>query len=67
MSGNPDRDAVRLLAAQLRDLHVTGERANQLTLEVARVNNAARTEGAKNDFNNQPTDFAVTLALLAKP
>ena len=67
MSGNPDRDAVRLLAAQLRDLHVTGERANQLTLEVARVNNAARTEGAKNDFNNQPTDFAVTLARLAKP
>lgn len=67
MSGNPDRDAVRLLAAQLRDLHVTAERADQLTLEVARVNNAARTEGAKNDFNNQPTDFAVTLARLAKP
>ena len=66
MSGKPDREAVRLLAAQLRDLHVTAERADQLTLEVARVNNAARTEGAKNDFNNQPTDFAVTLARLAK-
>ena len=67
MPRNIDPQAVRQLGAQLRGLKVTAERAAQLALEIARVNEAARAEGAKNDFNDQPTSFAVTLAALAKP
>ena len=66
MLKNIDPQAVRRLAAQLRGLEVTEERAVQLAVEFARVNEAARAEGAKNDFNDQPTRFAVTLAALAK-
>ena len=66
MPKNIDPQAVRRLASQLRDLEVTEERAAQLAVEMARVNEAARAEGAKNDFNDQPTSFAVTLAALAK-
>lgn len=66
MPKNIDPQAVRRLASQLRGLEVTEERAAQLAIEIARVNEAARAEGAKNDFNDQPTNFAVTLAVLAK-
>lgn len=66
MSKNIDPQAVRRLAAQLRGLEVSEERAAQLAVDIARVNEAARAEGAKNDFNDQPTRFAVTLAALAK-
>ena len=62
-----DPQAVRRLALQLRGLKVTEERAAQLAVDIARVNEAARAEGAKNDFNDQPTSYAVTLAALAKP
>lgn len=55
-----------MLAAQLRSLAVSDERAAQLAVEIARVNDAARAEGAKNDFNDQPTGFAVTLEQLSK-
>jgi hypothetical protein len=61
-----DPQALRRMAADLRDFKVGDERAAQLAREVARVNDAARAEGAKNDFNAQPTDYAVTLAALAK-
>jgi hypothetical protein len=66
MPNNIDPQAVRRLAAQLRGLEVTEARAAQLAVEIARVNEAARAEGAKNDLNDQPTSFAVTLAALAK-
>lgn len=64
---NPiDPQALQKIAADLRGHAVANERAAQLALEVARINDAARAEGAKNDFNAQPTDFAVALAQLAK-
>lgn len=58
--------ALKKIAADLRGYPVTDRRAAQLAIEVARISDAARAEGAKNDFNAQPTDFAVTLARLAK-
>lgn len=61
-----DAHALQTIAADLRDFAVPDARAAQLALEVARINDAARAEGAKNDFNAQPTDFAVTLARLAQ-
>jgi len=61
-----DPHAVRILAAQLRGLEVTAARAAQLAIEIERVNEAARAEGARNDFNDQPTGFAVMLTALAK-
>lgn len=61
-----DPQALRRIAADLRDFAVSEERAVQLAREVAGVNDAARAEGAKNDFNAQPTDYAVALAALAK-
>lgn len=66
MPSRIDPQALRRVAADLRDFAVTETRAAELALEVARVNDAARAEGAKNDFNAQPTDYAVTLAGLAK-
>lgn len=61
-----DAQAVRRIASDLRDFQVTEERAAQLAAEIARVNEAARAEGAKNDFNDEPSRYAVTLAALAK-
>lgn len=61
-----DPPSLRRIAAQLRELDVTEQRAAELAVEVARVNDAARAEGAKNDFNAQPTAYAVTLARLAR-
>lgn len=61
-----DAETVRRLASDLRDLEITDERAAQLATEVARVNEAARAEGAKNDFNDEPSRYAVTLTALAK-
>lgn len=61
-----DSKAVKILAAQLRSHTVNDERAAQLAVEIARVNDAARAEGARNDFNDQPTGFAVTLEQLSK-
>ena len=58
--------AVKTLAQQLRSHAVSDERAAQLAVEIARVNDAARAEGAKNDFNDQPSGFAVTLERLSK-
>ncbi len=61
-----DAQTLKTMADELRDLAITDARAAQLALDVARVNNAARAEGARNDFNAQPSDFAVTLAALAR-
>lgn len=66
MLKNIDPQAVRRLAMQLRGLAVSEERAAQLAIEIARVNTAARAEGARNDFNDQPTGYAVALAALAR-
>ncbi|MPZ42749.1 MAG: hypothetical protein GEV05_04940 [Betaproteobacteria bacterium] len=60
-----DAPAVRRLLAQLRGHAVTEERAEQLALDIAQVNEAARAEGAKNDFNDEPSRFGVTLTRLA--
>lgn len=65
MSQPIDPQAVRRLLAQLRGHTVTEERAAQLALDIARVNEAARAEGAKNDFNDEPSRFGVTLMKLA--
>ncbi len=61
-----DPQAVRRLALQLRGLAVSEERAAQLAVEIACVNAAARAAGGSNDFNDQPTGYAVALAALAK-
>lgn len=61
-----DPDAVKTLARQLRSHAVSSERAAQLAVEIARINDAARAEGAKNDFNDQPSGFAITLERLSK-
>ncbi len=61
-----DSKAVKILAAQLRSHTVNDERAAQLAVEIARVNDAAHAEGARNDFNDQPAGFAVTLEQLSK-
>jgi hypothetical protein len=61
-----DAQTLKAMAGNLRDPAITDARASQLALDVARVNNAARAEGARNDFNAQPSDFAVALAALAK-
>ena len=60
-----DAPAVRRLLAQLRGHAVSEERAAQLAQDIARVNEAARAEGAKNDFNDEPSRFGVTLTRLA--
>lgn len=65
MSQPVNAAALQTIAADLRGYAVSDERAAQIAQEVARVNNAARAEGARNEFNAQPTDFAVTLARLA--
>ena len=67
MSNEITPELIRLMAAQLRSLEVTGERAAQLASEVARVNDAARAAAAGNDFNDEPSRYAVTLANLRKP
>jgi hypothetical protein len=62
-----DARAVRRLLAQLRGHAVTEKRAAQLAPDIARVNAAARAEGAKNDFNDEPSRFGITLTKLAAP
>ena len=57
-------ELIRLMAAQLRGLEVTGSRAAQLAVEVARVNDAARAAASGNDFNDEPSRYAITLAAL---
>ena len=66
MSKPIDAQTLKTMPGNLRGLAVTDARAAQIAQDVARVNNAARAEGARNDFNAQPSDFAVTLAALAK-
>gem|GEM_PF-1820931 len=61
-----DPQALKIIAADVRDLRVSDDRAAQLAQDVARINDAARAEGAKNDFNAQPSNFALTLANLAR-
>ena len=63
---NISPDLIRLMAAQLRGLEVTQERAAQLANEVARVNDAARAAAAENTFNDEPSRYAATLAGLKK-
>src|SRR5690349_16874204 len=55
-------ELIRLIAAQLRGLEVSEERAAQLAVEVARVNDAARAAATGNDLNDEPSRYAVTLA-----
>lgn len=59
-------DTVKKTLAALRGYEVRPARAVELAREVERVNEAARAEAAHNDFNAQPTDFAVALAELAR-
>lgn len=59
-------DTVKQALAALRGYKVSPTRAEQLAREVTRVNDAARAEAMRNDFNAQPTDFAVTMAGLAR-
>jgi hypothetical protein len=66
MTSSIDTHALQHIARELRDFTVSDARAPALAREVARVNDAARTEGARNGFNVQPTDFSVALAALAK-
>ena len=57
-------ELIKLMAAQLRGLEVSDERASQLAIEVARVNDAARAAAVDNAFNDEPSRYAVTLAQL---
>src|SRR5688572_2360727 len=57
-------ELILLMAAQLRRLEISEERAAQLATEVARVNDAARAAAADNGFNDEPSRYAVTLAKL---
>jgi hypothetical protein len=66
MTSSIDTRALQHIAREFRDFTFSDARAPALAQEVARVNDAARTEGARNGFNAQPTDFAVALAALAK-
>lgn len=66
MPGTIDPQVLQQMATRLRDYPVTDARAAQLVADVARVNNAALAEGARNDFNDQPTRYAVVLAELAR-
>ena len=59
-------ELIRLMAAQLRGLDIAEERVAQLAIDLARVNDAARAAAAGNDFNDEPSRYAVTLASLAK-
>lgn len=59
-------DTIKDALGALRGYKIRPARAEQLAREVARVNDAARTEAARNDFNAQPTDFAVALKELAR-
>lgn len=59
-------DALRDTLAALRDYKVKPARAEQLAREVERVNDAARAEAVRSDFNAQPTDFAVALDRLSR-
>jgi hypothetical protein len=52
------------MAAQLRGLEVSEERAAQLATDVARVNDAARAAAADNALNDEPSRYAATLAAL---
>jgi hypothetical protein len=59
-------ELIRLMASRLRGLEVSEERAVQLANEVARVNDAALAAAAGNDFNDEPSRYAVTLASLKR-
>ena len=64
MQNNITPELIRLMAAQLRGLQVSEQRAAELATEVARVNDAARAAAADNAFNDEPSRYAVTLAAL---
>ena len=59
-------ELIRLMATRLRGLEISEERAAQLANEVARVNDAALAAAADNDFNDEPSRYAATLAGLRK-
>jgi hypothetical protein len=66
MSKSVDAQAVRRLTAQLFRVRLSQKRAAQISDELARLNEAAGVEGNRNDFNDQPMNFALVLAGLAK-
>ena len=57
---------IKLMAAQLRGQKVSGSRARELALEVARVNDAARAAAAGNSFNDEPSRYPLQLSALRK-
>lgn len=59
-------ETVKQALAALRGYPISPIRAEQLAREVARVNDAARAAAIRNDFNAQPSDFAVALSKLAR-
>lgn len=61
-----DPDTVQRALAALRGYEVGAERAAQLARDVERVNEAARSQARRNDFNAQPADFAAALDRLAR-
>ena len=54
-------------ALQLRRMRLSRSRAQALAPEIARLNNAALTAAAGNDFNDEPSNFSLMLARLKTP
>jgi hypothetical protein len=59
-------ELIRLMAAQLRGLDVSRERAAELANEVARVNDAARAAADHSGLNDEPSRFAATMNALKR-
>jgi len=66
MRKSVDPQALRRFIAQLRGLRLSQKRAAQISAALAQMNAAARVEGERNDFNDQPMNYAVVLSALAK-
>ncbi len=60
-------DLIQASARQLRLMRVTRSRAQALAPEIERLNNAALEAATHNDFNDEPSSFALTLARLQTP
>ena len=59
-------ELIKLMAAQLRGQKFGAARAQELAIEVARVNDAAREAAAGNSFNDEPSRYPVQLSALRK-
>ena len=59
-------ELIRLMAAQMRGVKVTPSRAQELAIEVARVNEAALAAAAGNAFNDEPSRYSAQLSALRK-